>query len=511
MAFQAPTSVSQETLDLIQEAIQTRIMRPEEMRAITDASGYVGYDLEIPAKTVNPVITPLVNMIPRVPGKGVDVTHWKAITSFDTGRAWGALDGSSVPTSVTPLLASLSNTYQTIALSNSVSFKAQWRGRSLEGDLRSKMMAILLYQLKIREESWIINASQKLMVPPAPIVSISATTGGNALDSTTYYAVVTANNSIGETTMSSAGSVTTAANAGGNTNTLKITVFTTANSTFYNIYVGTVNTRTTLWLQTAISGVGNAPQPGTNTAVALAGGGSVSCGEVEAPTVALSLTAVILTAGTNPPATSTAYTTQDSNSSPTTWDGLISQALLNTGASIISANGLTLGAQVGQPAAATGILALSDIDNQLLGAYNQAAGDPDFLIMNPITHRKVTNLVAQASQVHYIVDSTQGKAQGDLTGQYRVTHYMNEATGKMIPIIPNRYCPVHTIIALPMSIPFPVPEISNAVEIECNQEYVGVDFAVTDSSFKFADYVENTLKVYFLGGLCVLRGITPAA
>lgn len=63
---------------------------------------------------------------------------------------------------------------------------------------------------------------------------------------------------------------------------------------------------------------------------------------------------------------------------------------------------------------------------------------------------------------------------------------------------------------LPISIPFPVPEISHAVEIETNQEYFGVDFAITDSTFKFADYVDETLKVRFLGGLGVLRGIYPS-
>jgi hypothetical protein len=109
-----------------------------------------------------------------------------------------------------------------------------------------------------------------------------------------------------------------------------------------------------------------------------------------------------------------------------------------------------------------------------------------------------------------VVESTQGIAQGNLTAQYRVTHYLNEATGKEIPIVPDRYCPAHTIVAMPLSIPYPVPEITNAIEIETNQEYYGVDFAVTNSSFQFADYVDSTLKVYFLGGLCVLRGITPA-
>jgi hypothetical protein len=32
------------------------------------------------------------------------------------------------------------------------------------------------------------------------------------------------------------------------------------------------------------------------------------------------------------------------------------------------------------------------------------------------------------------------------------------------------------------------------IEIQTNQEYWGVDFAVVDSNFKFADYVDETLR-----------------
>ena len=55
-----------------------------------------------------------------------------------------------------------------------------------------------------------------------------------------------------------------------------------------------------------------------------------------------------------------------------------------------------------------------------------------------------------------------------------------------------------------------MPEATSAVEIETNQDYFGVDFAVVDSNYKFADFVDETLKVYFLGGLGVIRGIYPS-
>jgi hypothetical protein len=92
----------------------------------------------------------------------------------------------------------------------------------------------------------------------------------------------------------------------------------------------------------------------------------------------------------------------------------------------------------------------------------------------------------------------------------RVTRYLNKSTGKEIPIILDRYCPQGQMVFLPHAVPFPVPEISNAVEIETNQGYWGVDFAITDSNYRFADYVDETVKVYFLGGLGVIRGIYPS-
>ena len=144
-------NLNEETIALFRQA--------QEGRAINVSSGLIGYDLEAPAKVIVPVTTPLVNMLPRRKGKGIDVTHWKAITSFDTTRALGALADGATPTQVTYAVANLQNTYQTIALGNAVTFQAQWRGRALEGDVRARRTAELLYQLKIVEERWLVQGS----------------------------------------------------------------------------------------------------------------------------------------------------------------------------------------------------------------------------------------------------------------------------------------------------------------------------------------------------------------
>ncbi len=498
----ASPGITEETIDLIRMSRSADVTRS----GITTQSGLQGYELEAPAKVIVPIVTPLINMIPRKMGSGNPICHWIAITSFDTARSVGVLTEGALPTAVTYQTAPMQNPYKSIALSNSVTFDEQWTGRSLEGDVRARRVGELLYQLKTREEFWVLNASQLLMVPATPLVS-TATTGGSVAAGT-YFVVVTAKNGNGETTMSGAASITTT----GTTSTITVTIFTVPNATQYNVYMGTSNARTSLFIQSSISGA-NAPQPSYNTVISLNGGGAQVSGDgAVGPTITVTLTAAVAGSGANPPATNGANSFVDPNTGALQmWDGIIAQALLNTSTS----NGLTLGSQVVQPATTTGnsagVAQLSDIDNMLGNLYSQAVGDPDFLVMHPIMAGHLTSLVIAAGQTRYVVEAAQPGVQGKLTAQYRVTHYLNKYSGKEMPIIVDRYCPVDTLVALPMTIPFPVNDIGNAIEIETNREYWGVDFAITDSSYKFADYVNETLKVYFLGGLGVLRGCIPAA
>ena len=91
----AGATIGDETVALVREAMG------DATRAITMASGLVGYELETPAKVIVPVVTPLVNMLPRRRGNGTDIVHWKAITSFDTSRNWGVLADGGTPSQVT--------------------------------------------------------------------------------------------------------------------------------------------------------------------------------------------------------------------------------------------------------------------------------------------------------------------------------------------------------------------------------------------------------------------------
>jgi hypothetical protein len=355
------------------------------------------------------------------------------------------------------------------------------------------------------EERWLLGASAYLMTPPAPVLS-AATTGGT-IAAGTYWVKVTAKNAQGETTGSAATKVVTT----GATSSLAITLFTVPNATQYNIYIASGASYpgdAAAWLQAGISGA-NAAQPAIGANVTLADGVTIMpSGEVNPGILTLALSAPPATTGTalSTVAANTAKTFVDGSGNVLMWDGVIAQALANS--SLV--NGPTLGAQVAQPADPTGKVALADVDNLLAAMYMQAAGDPDVLVLNPLDNVRLTNLVVGAGQLRYVVDAADSAEQGQLTAQFRVTRYLNKSTGKEIRVILDRYCPQGMMVFLPLSMPFPVPDQPNGIEIETNQDYYGVDFAVVDSNFKFAVYVDETVKVRYLGGLGVLRGLYPS-
>lgn len=78
-------TISDETVALVRQAMA------DTTRSITMTSGLLGYELEAPAKVVVPVITPLVNMLPRRKGAGVELCigrRSRALIPRATGACW---------------------------------------------------------------------------------------------------------------------------------------------------------------------------------------------------------------------------------------------------------------------------------------------------------------------------------------------------------------------------------------------------------------------------------------
>lgn len=511
--------ITDETIALVKE------VAAGGMRSINLATGLQGYDLHKPAQVVVPVITPVVNSLPRADSVGIDVHHFKAITSFGweaAGSPPGVVDENQNPSAPSYVVQQYYNIFQTIGTSNDVSFKAQWRGRSLEGNVREKRVAELLYILKIIEEQWLIYYSDYLPILPTPLAPTTAASGGS-IAAGTYYVGVTARTANGETPVSVAAAtiVTT-----GTTSTISVTWFTTPLATGYNLYMGTAPGNL---LQVAVANIqGATGNVGTTGAVTQT-----------VPNLAGNMSATITApgAGPNPPATNGAMVSKGANNLPLTFNGIIgllagggntaysglnqaptsafslagpsSKALVNSG----SLGELSMKALVAQPASAAGTLAYSDITNMLLGMFQNARANPDFMAVSPQDNTTVTNLLVNQAGTRINISANIPDALGNLRLGTRVTSMLNPTTGKVVDVEIWPYLPQGTIVFGSRTLPYPIPGFDGPpIQVLVNQDYYSQEYAPTKQNpqFSWADFVDETLKISFLGGFGLLTGIIPS-
>src|SRR5579863_8602486 len=186
---ETPMNPTQDTLDLVKGALRT----PDDQiaKSISTGSGLVAFDLQVPAKNLYPVVTPIRNSIPRAGGGTGTATNWRQVTAL-TGSGFDAMgwvpEGQRSGT-MSYTTASKSATFVTIGEEDAATYEAISAGRMFE-DIQARMTFRLLQKLMLKEEMAILagNASLQLGTPAAPTLSASGT--GGTLPATTYYVKV---------------------------------------------------------------------------------------------------------------------------------------------------------------------------------------------------------------------------------------------------------------------------------------------------------------------------------
>lgn len=501
--------ISAQTIGIVQNA------RADIQRSgVNVGTGFIGYDLKTPAAMLVPYMTPLLNMTPREMGVGIDIHNWKAVTDFFGGNGpqsvLGAVADGGTPSFVSYSVTAMSNTFQTIGLQNSETFQSIWRGRQLEGDLRSVLTAQLLLALKLIEENWLINMSDSIWTPPPPLVTVG-TTGGSLSSTNPYWVAVTGVTAQGETLPTATlGPFTIPSTS---TGVLNVTVFTVPNATKYNIYVATAATKpatSAMWLQTATLWTLRTPDTISGASNQLNQPVSFLQGNFT-----VSLTGALATSGTalSGVTSNTALVTAQVNSTTITNKGMQSLIYNNTAAPVSTGAGGLKG-MISQPAAASGFLVLSDIQNLFLNMYNNSRADPDVIFFSPQDGLTINNLVATNGETRVVVDGSRGAVstgQMDLTAGFKVTRILNQVTQRLVNMVQLPFLAQGTIVAGSLKFPYPVPGYgNNPFRVITNQEYYGVDYPptpATPTSYGQGDYVDETLVMEYIGGWGILNGI----
>src|ERR1700720_3807179 len=105
-------------------------------QSATATSGLTFYDLELGAKFLYPVLTPLRNMIPRVSGKGGIQAAWRAITAINTTGLRFGVSSANRGGVLAVATHDYTATYKGIGVETSVDFEAQYAGQEFD-DVRA--------------------------------------------------------------------------------------------------------------------------------------------------------------------------------------------------------------------------------------------------------------------------------------------------------------------------------------------------------------------------------------
>lgn len=496
--------ISQESLALAKQVLLAggRLGHPlgwDLKKDITTGTGLVWYDLQAPAKSLFPVITPLRNRTPRAPGRGGTATHWKAITAINTTNVLPWVPEGFRNNRVTTTEVDKLATYRGFGLEDSVTFEAQYAAVNFE-DIRARAAMNLLWAVMIREEIGLLggNTGVALGQPSAPTVTSS--NSGGSLASNTYTVYVVALTQEGFNTLVLTGT------AQGPIATYVVTD------------PGTLSTQT-------VNGGGSQASTGTAGSAITGPSGSLAC-SVPVVNGAVAYAWFVSSAGT----TATAYYSgvstinsivikvqglstyaaasswaSDLSQNALAFDGFLSQAFgTSSGAYIASQATGTAG--TGTPLTSDSAGGITEIETMLKSFYDNSKLGPDYIYVNSQQAYDINKKVIAGGGTPLFRFVEEAGDPG-ITAGVRVRNYLNRYTGQEIPIEVHPFLANGTILAITDTLPYPNTNVPQVNVVETRQEYYQLEWPLRTRKYELGVYGDEVLICYFLAGLGIINNV----
>jgi hypothetical protein len=448
------------------------------------SSSFAAFDLEAPAKLLTPRPTPLRNRIPRK--KGIGTSHRvKRILGYTgtgtggQGQIWPGISentqnnfagGGSTPLELIrgPQISYTADDlilpYNSYSLSDQVSFDANFSGMGYE-DLRQLSSTSTLYATMLMEERMMLMArgtasgySGAIAAPTALVASSPAATGSQtALAAATYYVYITADagisaNGFGESIVSAVASETVASG-----DVLSVSFTGSVGALGYNVYVGTA------------TGTANCKLVGT----------------VKGATTVI----VQGASATNLPANNFAFSTSgaaasranaDTSAYATGYDGILPTVLgPNTGFN----NAINAAFSTSNPGV--------EFQTVFANLYQNVKGDPDVVLMNGNDRKQLSDAIKGGSTANYRLVINNPGADGTTYGSI-VTGLQNEVTGKAVDIMVHPWLNSGVAPVLSWTLPIPDTQVSDVWANFLVQDYMGIQWPVTQFTYDFSTYFRGT-------------------
>jgi hypothetical protein len=461
------------------------------------STSFAAFDLEAPSKLLTPRPTPLRNRIPRK--KGVGTSHRvKRILGYTgtgtggVGNTWPGITESSTATfgsinyergpKISYAADDLVLPYNSYSLSDSVSFDANFSGLGYQ-DLRQLSSTSTLYATMLMEERMMLMArgtasgySGALAAPTFALASPVASGSQTALAATTYYVNVTTDagisgNGFGESILGTEASTAVASG-----DVLTVTVSTAvAGSLGYNIYVGTTTGAANLKYQGTLRGTGTFTIQGA-TAAGLTGNN----------------------AAFNTTGAAASRASADTSAYATGYDGILPTVLgPNSGYN----NSINSTFSTSNPGTE-----FQTVFGQL---YQNVKADPDLVLLNGNDRKQLSDAIKSGSTANYRLTIQEPGKDGVTYGSI-VTGIQNEVTGKAVDLMVHPWLNQGVAPVLSFTLPIPDTEVSDVWANFMVQDYMGIQWPVTQFSYDFSTYFRGTFFCTAPAWNGAVSGITSA-
>jgi hypothetical protein len=479
----ANKSLTPDALGALNNALASQRMAMQDIQkeiSLTSplSTSFAAFDLEAPAKMLTPRPTPLRNKIARK--KGVGTSHrQKQILGYTgtgtggVGNTWPGITQNSTATfgSINyergPIISyaaqDLILPYNSYSLSDSVTFDANFSAMGYQ-DLRQLSSTSTLYATMLMEERMMLMARgtasgySGALAAPATVTLSSpvAASGETALAAATYYVYVTANAGISSSGFGESIVSTVQSTAVASGDVLGISWTAVTGAIGYNIYVGTS------------TGTANCTFQGTaqGTSAVIQGAGTVG---LTGNNFALTTTGA---AASRANADTSAYATG--------YDGILPTVL---GANSGFNNTINSTFSTSNPGV--------EYQTVFYNLYNNVKADPDEILINGADRKQLSDSIKNGSTANYRLNLTQTES-GDYVGGATIGGLYNEITGKMVPLTVHPWLPQGVSPVLSYTLPIPDTEVSDVWANYMVQDYMGIQWPVTQFSYDFSTYFRGT-------------------
>jgi hypothetical protein len=454
------------------------------------SSSFAAFDLEAPAKLLTPRPTPLRNKIVRK--KGIGTSHrikritgytgtgtggqgqvWPGVTESTT-TAFGSINFQRGP-KISYTADDVTFPYFSYSLSDAVSFDANFSGQGYE-DLRQLSSTSTLYSSMLMEERMMLMSrgtatglSGALAAPTITVTQQAAATGATGLTNGTYYVRVTADaGAFGESVSSSEATITITS-----TQSMVITVTapaSTVGNLGYNVYIGTTTGAANTVYQgrfTSLVGIVNSAGPTVNDNI------------------------VYSTTSTRVPSTST-----NTSAYATGYDGILPQIF--AGGTVNRVNSQFSTSNPG-----------AEFQTIFGTLWDNVKADPDEIWLNGSDRKQLSDAIKNGSNANYRLNLTQDE-RGDYKGGAVIGGLYNEITGKLVDLSVHPWLPQGVAPVMSYTLPIPDTEVSDVWAAVNVQDYMGVQWPVTQFAYEFSTYWRGGFVCYAPAWNGVVTGIKSA-